>query len=199
MIHSILLFVYLVIKRINLSIVVIVRKMQKGKVLTSVCHSVHRGRVLASVHAGIHTPLPGQTPGGCLPQCMQGYTPHGQIPWADIPQQSLQRKVRILPEWILVITICNEVAKVMFLQACACPQRGVCLSACWDTSPPRADPREQTSPEQTPPQADPPRANTLQSRHPPEQTHTPRSRHTLPPRDGHCCGRYASYWNAFLL
>ena len=34
------------------------------------------------------------------------------------------------------------------------------------------------------------------SRHPPEQT-PPRSRH--PQRDGHCCGRYASYWNAFLL
>ena len=43
---------------------------------------------------------------------------------------------------------------------------------------------------------------------PPEQT-PPRSRHTAPeqtppgadtpPRYGHCCGRYASYWNAFLL
>ena len=40
---------------------------------------------------------------------------------------------------------------------CVCPQ-GVCLSACWDT--------------------------------------TPRSRH--PPLDGYCCGRYTSYWNAFL-
>ena len=45
---------------------------------------------------------------------------------------------------------------------------GICLSACWDTTP-----REQTPPtqEQTPP----------------------------PPRYGHCCGRYASYWNAFLF
>ena len=41
-------------------------------------------------------------------------------------------------------------AKVIFSQACVCPQggRGVCLGACWDTYPPG-------------------------SRHPPEQTHTP--------------------------
>ena len=42
-------------------------------------------------------------------------------------------------------------------------------------------------PEQTPPRADNPREQTPpQSRHP-------------PPRNSHCCGRYASYWNAFLL
>ena len=50
--------------------------------------------------------------------------------------------------------------------------------------------------------------------HPPRQTHTPLGRHSLgrhplsdtppphssqAPRDGHCNGRYASYWNAFLL
>ena len=40
--------------------------------------------------------------------------------------------------------------------------------------------------EQTPPQADiPPGAD------PPDQT--------LPSADGYCCGRYASYWNAFLF
>ena len=48
---------------------------------------------------------------------------------------------------------------------------GVCLSACWDT-------------------------------------HTPLGRHPkagtpywadIPPADGYCSGRYASYWNAFLL
>ena len=44
---------------------------------------------------------------------------------------------------------------------CLSVHGGVCLSACWDTTPP--------------PGADP------------------------PPRDGYCCGRYASYWNAFLL
>ena len=33
--------------------------------------------------------------------------------------------------------------------------------------------------------------------HPPDQVHP--SRPGIPPRYGHCCGRYASYWNAFLL
>ena len=41
-----------------------------------------------------------------------------------------------------IITVRNEVAKVMSLQASVCPQGGcvgVCLSACWDTTPPGAD------------------------------------------------------------
>ena len=57
------------------------------------------------------------------------------------------------------ITIRNEVAKVMFLQASVCPLGGggVCLSACYDTTPPRAD----TPWEQTPPwEADPAGADT---------------------------------------
>ena len=43
------------------------------------------------------------------------------------------------------------------------------------------------------------------TRHPPDQTppeQTPPWDQTAPPsgsRDGYCCGRYASYWNAFLL
>ena len=66
---------------------------------------------------------------------------------------------------------------------CLSVHRGVgCLPQCMlgyhppgaDTPPPRADtPREQTLPH---PGAD-----------------------TPPPRYGHCCGRYASYWNAFLF
>ena len=41
-------------------------------------------------------------------------------------------------------------------------------------------------------------------RHPPGQTPTPLAETPLlwsdpPPRDGHCSGRYASYWNALLL
>ena len=66
--------------------------------------------------------------------------------------------------------------------------------------------------EETPPGADtpwdqtPPGVDTPQSRHPPEQT--PQSRHPLgtdPPPPGadsgirSTSGRYASYWNAFLL
>ena len=39
----------------------------------------------------------------------------------------------------------------------------------------------------------PPGADTPQERTP------PRSRHSPGNRDGYCCARYASYWNAFLL
>ena len=88
-----------------------------------------------------------------------------------------------------LITVRNEVAKVMFLQASVCPHGGVCLSACWNTTHP---PGEQTPPEQTPPTpreqtplgvdipllvgADPPPGADT----PREQTHPPRSRHTPP-------------------
>ena len=73
---------------------------------------------------------------------------------------------------------------------------GVCLSACWDTRHPqiRHPPQEQTPP---------------QSRHPPGSRHHPRAdnppqEQTLPPPDTDydirsMSGRYASYWNAFLL
>ena len=109
--------------------------------------------------------------GGCLPQCVLGYHP----PRADTPREQ---------------------------------------------TPPGADipPGADTPPEQTPP----PRADTHpQSRRPPQSRHThtpgsrhphpqeqtpplpgsrpPRSRHPLPPRYSPCCGRYASYWNAFFF
>ena len=83
---------------------------------------------------------------------------------------------------------------------CVCPQggRGVCLSACWDTPQEQAPPRPGTTP---PDQAPPPRPDTPPDQTPPrpgtrlEQTH---------PREADCSirltsGRYASYWNAFLL
>ena len=76
-------------------------------------------------------------------------------------------------------------AKVMFLQASVILSTGgVCLSACWDTTPPRSRPP--------------------QSRHPPgADTHPPREQ-TTPPREADSgirstSGRYASYWNAFLF
>ena len=100
-----------------------------------------------------------------------------------------------------IVTVRNKVAKVTFLQASVCPQGwggGVCLSACWDTTPRNrhpsgADtPRSRHPPEQTLPwELTPPGTDTPQSR-------TPGSRHT-PGRDGHCCRRYTSYWNAFLF
>ena len=95
-----------------------------------------------------------------------------------------------------------EVAKVMFLQASVCPQGGECLTRYTppgQVQPPRPGtppgpgtlPRTRYTP--SPGRYTPPKAGTPpQTRYtPPDQVH--------PPRYGHCCGRYASYWNAFLL
>ena len=106
-------------------------------------------------------------------------------------------------------------AKVIFSQACVKNsvhrRGGGCLPQCMlgYTTPPGPG---HTPPEQTPPQTRHPPG----SRHslgpgthlpplgadPPQTRHTPRSRH--PPREADCnirstSGRYASYWNAFLL
>ena len=129
--------------------------------------------------------------GGCLPQCMLVYHPHGADtthppphpgnrhppsrhppeqtpPRADTPRYGqraggmhptgMQSCYRLQRSW----------AKVIFSQACVCPQggRGVCLSACWDT------PQEQTPLDQ----AHPPGADTP---YPPEQT-PPRTRQPPP-------------------
>ena len=87
-----------------------------------------------------------------------------------------------------------------------CSQGGVCLSACWDT---HTHTHTHTPPGRHPPGRHPlgrqPWADIPLGRHPPAQcmlgyTHTPPS---LPSacwdRHGYCCGRYASYWNAFLF
>ena len=92
--------------------------------------------------------------------------------------------------------------KVVFTPVCQsfCSQGGVCLSACWDTTPLVAgtplgvDPPEQLPPppEQGPPWQQPP---------PPPSGH-PHWEQTPPPpgsRDSYCCRWYASYWNAFLF
>ena len=95
-------------------------------------------------------------------------------------QQLTLREIECISRIQSIITGRN-VAKVIFLHLLAILFTGgvaVCLSACWDTTPPRsrppqarypprADPPEQTAPEQTPPP---------QSRHPPGPD-TPRSRH----------------------
>ena len=81
-----------------------------------------------------------------------------------------------------IITDRNEVAKVVFLKECVCPRGGGCLvpggglllggGVCS---------RGMSAP------------GGLLSQHALRQTPPP------PGRDGHCCGRYASYWNSFLF
>ena len=98
-----------------------------------------------------------------------------------------------------IVTVRNEVAKVMFLQACVCPHGG-CLPQCmlgYHTPPSGADPPEQTPPspwEQTPPT---PGADTHPpwSRQPPLGADNP-PRETATAADGthptgmHSCWKY---------
>ena len=85
------------------------------------------------------------------------------------------------------------------------PHGGGCLPQCMlgyhppEQTPPRADPPnpKEQSPlqEQTPP---PSAADKILEQRTPEQT-PPRADSPHPRRDGHCCRRYATYWNAFSL
>ena len=98
-------------------------------------------------------------------------------------------------------------AKVIFLHLSVILfTGGVCLSECWDTTPPPGadiSPGADTPWEQTQPQSRHPPGSKLRhtvnewpSRHPPQSRHTP-------PREADSgirsmSGRYASYWNIFL-
>ena len=69
----------------------------------------------------------------------------------------------------------NLLPSATCLSFCSRGGGGACLPQCMLGYTPRAD-----TPRQTPPRADTPRTDT-------------------PLADGYCCGRYASYWNTFLL
>ena len=99
----------------------------------------------------------------------------------------------------------------VFTPVCHSVHRGVCLSACWHSTTPleQTPPLEQTLARPgTPLGADTPRSRPLGTRHPPgpgtcpgadTPGSRPRSEPGTPPADGYSCGRYASYWNAFLF
>ena len=75
-----------------------------------------------------------------------------------------------------IFTVRNKFAKVMFLHVSVCPRGG--LPQCMlGYSPGSRPPGADTPSEQAPPR---------------EQAPSHRG-------DGYCCGRYASYWNAFLF
>ena len=89
----------------------------------------------------------------------------------------------------VIFTSRNEVVtKVMFLLVSVILfTEGVCLSACWDTTPQRQTPGGRHTPQETgPPDADPPEAGTPTG-----------GRHN--PGIQSMSGQYTSYWNAFLL
>ena len=104
-------------------------------------------------------------------------------------------------------------AKVIFSQASVCPRGEGCLPQCmlgYTPPGPGRPPPEQTPPEQTPQAShksrDPPRPGTPPDQAPllpPEQT-PPLEQTPPPPPEADfsirsTSGRYASYWNAFLL
>ena len=111
----------------------------------------------------------------------------------------------------ILVTGRNEVmAKVMFLLVSVILLTwGVCLSACWEQTPPwkQTPPQKQTPREQTPPRS----RHPLGADTPPRSRHPSGSRHTHPSLEADTpppgagsgirsmSGRYASYWNAFLL
>ena len=109
---------------------------------------------------------------------------------------------------------CGKVMLLHLSVSHSVPREGVYLSACWDTHPPgryrspwgRYTPPLQVHPPgqvHTPGQVHP-WAGTPPGRYTPRQVH-PLGRYTPcmqvhhPPHDGNCSGRYAPYWNAFLL
>ena len=76
----------------------------------------------------------------------------------------------------VIITVRNEVAKVMFLHlSVILSTGGVCLSACWDTTPSRdqAHPSGTGTPQSNPQEQAPPKTRQI----PPDQAHPPRTRH----------------------
>ena len=90
----------------------------------------------------------------------------------------------------LLITVRNEVAKVMFLQACVYPHGGgVYISACWDTTPPKAD---------TPRSRHPAGADTLREQTIPREQTAPRETATAAdvthPTAVYSCSYFTFYW-----
>ena len=86
-------------------------------------------------------------------------------------------------ELLVFLPSATKLRRLCFLQASVHGGGGVCLSACWDTTPYQ----EQTPPEQTPPGAD-----TPQSRHPPPHRDTVTTADGTHPTGMHSC--FKLFW-----
>ena len=108
-------------------------------------------------------------------------------------------KVSTLASSIFITGRNEVVAKVIFLHLFVILfTGGVCLSACWDTTP-----QDQTPPDQADTPSDQADTPPDQADTPPDQADTPLDQ-ADPPWEAHTSirstsGRYASYWNAFLF
>ena len=129
----------------------------------------------ASVHAGIHT-----SPGRYTPLPLGRYSPRQVHPGQVLPlhgQVQSPRRYTPLPPGRYTPQASKPCRQVH-------PQAGTPPAG----TPPRYTPWSDTSPGQV---------------HFPRQVHHPYPLAGTPlpptPHDGHCSGRYASYWNAFLF
>ena len=129
-----------------------------------------------------------------------------RLPWWGLPRWcDILRNRSFHPEipeerkklyYVTVITVRNSsCGKVLFSQVSVCPQ-GEVYAPQADTPSGRYHPPRQTHPQADTPQVDTPWTDTPPGRHPLGR-HPPGK--TPPRADCHCSGRYASYWNAFLL
>ena len=130
------------------------QRSSEGYVFSRVCLSCHK---VGEIPVQCPSPSPSSGP---------WFQPTSTGPWSPLCN---------CVDFVLIITVRNEVVKVMFLHLSVCPQGGL--------------PRCMMGYHPYPP-------------HPGEQTYLPRAgtpADQAPPNNGYCCERYASYWNAFLL
>ena len=165
------------------------RSCGQGNIFTPVCHSVHRGGgVSASVHPGIPHPPGADTPGEQIP------------PGADTPPRSRHHPGADMPLWEQTPPQEQTPPGADMPPRSRHPQPlGADMLPRTRHVPPGAD----TPKSRHPPRADtPPGADTPWEQTPPPWQQTPPQADT--PREADSgiqsmSGRYASYWNAFLL
>ena len=174
-------------------------KLGQGYVFTRVCDSVHRGvgwGWYASMHCRWYLSMPcSRSAGGgrvASQHALKVVSQHALQVSGGVSRPTLGGGGSPDPHPVgLCIPACTEADPPMVYLPGGVPAWGgvpaqgvylwgcTCLSACWDTH----------TPGQIPPWVD---------THP-GQTYIPLGRNSPPPPGGHCSGRYASYWNAFLF
>ena len=133
---------------------------------------------MITLDAGVNTPF-------CLGKDFNAKPSEAfqQLYFAKIQQSNIRHLYRPQRSW----------GKVMFSQACVILfTGGVCLSACWDTTPRTRHPlpQEQTPQGTPPPGVDPPEWTPWEQTSPPGADPPPPEQIPLPPPDTEHAGRY---------
>ena len=100
---------------------------------------------------------------------IQFYSPHR--PRIQLHNEGHSLSTALAPHRLMLLPSATKLRRLCFYRCVSVHTGGVCLSACWDTTPPGAD---------TPGSRHPPGADTPQSRHPPTRSRHPRA-DTPPP------------------